>query len=257
MDHGLYTLQLLGLGGVAGVFPLYVGIAISLLLLQVIPPPYKILIQGFAIGILCYLFFEVMHEAVEFTGATDPVSWIVFVGGFSISVVGLSLLEQHLPRSQAFSASESLFVPYMIALGLGLHNLGEGLAIGSSYAQERWVLSSLLIGGFTLHNATEGLAVMSPPGSHHYKTRHMALLGLLAGGPTCLGTVISGYFLSPYLLITFYAIAAGSLLYVIAALLSHSQTSTLRLPLSIGLASGLSMMYLTGMMLALLLGVRS
>ncbi|RMH06817.1 MAG: zinc transporter ZupT [Nitrospirae bacterium] len=257
MDHSLYALQLLGLGGVAGVLPLYIGIAISFLLLQMIQPPYKILIQGFAIGILCYLFFEVMHEAVEFTGATDPVSWIVLVGSFSISVVGLSFLEQYLHRSQTLSASSSLFVPYMIALGLGLHNLGEGLAIGSSYAQERWVLSSLLIGGFTLHNATEGLAVMSPQGSHHYKARHMTLLGLLAGGPTCLGTLISGYLLSPYLFITFYAVAAGSLLYVITALLSHSQVSTLRLSLSIGLASGLSIMYLTGMMLALLLGFRS
>jgi ZIP family zinc transporter len=145
----------------------------------------------------------------------------------------------------------------MIALGMGLHNLGEGLAIGASYAQGRWALSGLLVGGFALHNGTEGFGIMGPVGRTPLRLRDIILLGLLAGGPTVLGTMISGHGVSPYLSIAFYTLAAGSLLYVIVSLVALSYTAERRLQTATGLFGGIGLMYITSMVLSLLIGTRT
>lgn len=91
------------------------------------------LLIGLASGVLTYLFFDLMHEAIELTGARDGMPWVVFLGSLGASLVGLVALESN----QVFgggSTNRCLSLPYMIALGMGLHNLGEGLAIGASYA---------------------------------------------------------------------------------------------------------------------------
>jgi ZIP family zinc transporter len=121
---------------------------------------------GLSAGILVYLFFDVMHEAVELTGARDILSWAIFLASLCVGFVGLVAFEQQGKRL-AGGAGAPLFLPYTIAVGMGLHNLGEGLAIGASYAQGQWALSGLLVGGFALHNGTEGLGLMGPgPDSH-------------------------------------------------------------------------------------------
>jgi ZIP family zinc transporter len=145
----------------------------------------------------------------------------------------------------------------MIATGMGLHNLGEGLAIGASYAQGQWALSGLLVGGFALHNGTEGFGIMGPVGRTPIRLKDILLLGLLAGGPTVLGTMISGYGVSPYLSIAFYTLAAGSLLYVIVSLVALSYTGERRLQTATGLFLGVSLMYLTAMILTLLVGAKT
>ncbi|RMH37684.1 MAG: zinc transporter ZupT [Nitrospirae bacterium] len=236
--------------------PLFVGMAIALAMLWTLPRTHRSLMMGFSIGVLLYLFFEVMHEAVEFTAANDFGTWLIFTVSLVVSFIGLVYLEQHLSGSEPRNP-DGLFLVYMIALGLGLHNFGEGLAIGGSFAQGQWVLSSLLVGGFTLHNATEGFAIMAPAGRQHHRIKHIMLLGLLGGGPTCLGTLISGYFLSPYVSIAFYTMAAGSLLYVIVSLSALPSATAHRLHTATGITAGICMMFITGMILALLVGFRS
>ncbi len=255
MDHILYTFQLIGLGGLAGVLPLYIGMSVALVMLKTLQGAHKSLLMGFTSGVLFYLFFEVMHEAVEFTDVQDVVSWVILTVSLAGSLLGLVTVEQRL-RGSSHQTPNVLFLPYMVALGLGLHNLGEGLAIGGSYAQGKWALSGLLVGGFTFHNATEGIAIMGPEGRSHHQLKHILWLGLLAGGPTCLGTVISGFWVSPYLLIAFYSAAAGSLLYVLIALLGVSPSGQ-RFQTATGITAGIIVMYVTGMFLALLLGFRS
>ena len=248
--------ELLGLGAVAGMIPVFLGILAALSLRKVLPRAWEGLLIGVASGVLTYLFFDLMHEAVELTGARDRVSWIVLLGSLGVSLVGLVALES----SQVFggrSAQRWLSLPYMIAIGMGLHNLGEGLAIGASYANGEWVLSAMLVAGFALHNGTEGFGIVGAAGKTSITTSDVLLLGLLAGAPTCFGAVLSGQGLSPYFTISCYALAAGSLLYVILSLIAFSYTATRRLQMAWGLFLGISLMYVTAMILTLAGGART
>lgn len=256
MDQHPPLLTLLGLGSVAGLLPVYLGIAEALLAVKVLDRAWERFLIGLSVGILLYLFFDVMHEAVEITGARDILSWTILLGSLFVSFVGLVAIEERWRQTNT-SGTTPLFLPFMIALGMGLHNLGEGLAIGASYAQGQWVLSSMLVGGFALHNGTEGFGIMGSVGRTPLSLKDIVLLGLLAGGPTCLGTVISGYGVSPYLSITFYTLAAGSLLYVIVSLIALSYTTGRRLHSAMGIFVGIGLMYCTGMALTLLIGAKT
>jgi len=249
-------LNLIGLGAVAGLIPVYLGIGAALLLGRVLPRSWEGGLIGVATGVLVYLFFDLMHEAVELTGVRDVLSWGVFLASLGISLVGLVSLES----SQILGgrpASRLLSLPYMIAIGMGFHNLGEGLAIGASYANGEWALSMLLVTGFGLHNGTEGFGIVGAAGKTPVKWMDVFLLGLLAGGPTCVGTLLSGQGLSPYVSISFYTLAAGSLLYVILSLTAISYTATRRVQAALGIFGGIGLMYITAMLLALFGGIRS
>jgi ZIP family zinc transporter len=249
-------LDLIGLGAIAGVLPVYLGIGVAILVRRAVPRSWESGLIGIAAGVLVYLFFDLMHEAVELTGARDPFSWLVFLGSLFASFVGLVILdERQLGKDRR--AARSLSLPYVIALGMGLHNLGEGLAIGASYANGEWVLSGLLVAGFALHNGTEGFGIVGAAGQSAIRPRDVLLLGLFAGAPTCLGTVLSGLALSPYLTILWYALAAGSLLYVVFALVAMTYTSTRKVHMAYGVVGGITLMFLTAMVLLLWGGIRS
>lgn len=240
----------------AGVMPVYLGIFAALWLGKVLPRTWEGGLIGIATGVLVYLFFDLMHEAVELTGAQDGLSWIIFLGSLGVSLVGLVALESsHLFGGR--SGNRVLSLPFMIAVGMGLHNLGEGLAIGASYAGGEWALSMLLVAGFGLHNGTEGFGIVGAAGKMPIPWRDVFLLGLIAGAPTCVGTFLSGQGVSPYFSICFYTLAAGSLLYVVLSLTAMSYTATRRLQMATGMFIGISLMYVTAMVLTLVGGIRS
>jgi zinc transporter, ZIP family len=249
-------ITLIGLGIVAGVVPVYLGIGLALGTSRLVSREGEGFFVGIAIGVLAYLFFDLTHEAVELTGARDPVSWVVFLGSLFLGLVGLVALEQ-LQQNRHRPTSWQLSLPYWIALGMGLHNLGEGLSLGASYAQGAWDLSVLLVVCFALHNGTEGFGIIGAAGRTPISWKDAGLLGLIAGAPTCLGTVISGYDPSPYFTIVCYTLGAGSLLYVILALTAIAYTATRRLQVSLGIFAGIAAMFLTAMVLTLVGGVRS
>ena len=249
-------LDVVGLGAVAGLIPVYLGILAALYLGKVLPRTWEGGLIGVANGVLVYLFFDLMHEATEQTGARDPISWLVFLGSLGISFVGLVALES----SQVFGAragNRILSLPYMIAVGMGLHNLGEGLAIGASYAGGEYTLSALLVAGFGLHNGTEGFGIVGAAGLSPITARTAVLLGLTGGAPTCIGTVLSGLTISPYLSLVWYALAAGSLLYVVFALVAMTYTSSRKLHMAYGVWTGIALMAMTAMFLTLVGGHRS
>ena len=248
--------NLIVMGAIAGVIPVYLGILLALAIARVLSRTWEGFFIGLANGVLVYLFFDLMHESVELTGARDIGSWAVFLGSLLISFVGLVALEQH-QQSRHRTSSSLWSLPYMIALGMGLHNLGEGLSIGASYAKGEWALSGLLIIGFALHNGTEGFGIVSAAGKTPVTWKDAGLLGLIAGAPTCLGTLISGQQISPYFSIVCYTLAAGSLLYVVLALTGIGYTATRRVQAAFGIFVGISLMYITAMLLTLVSGVRS
>lgn len=249
-------LDLVGLGILAGVVPVYLGIAAALVLRRALPRTWEAGLIGLSTGVLIYLFFDLMHEAVELMGVRDPFSWLLFLGSLFLSFVGLVHLEKH-QFLKGRHADQALTLPFVIAAGMGLHNLGEGLAIGTSYAGGEWALSGLLVAGFALHNGTEGFGIVGAAGQSPIPPRTVVLLGLTGGAPTCIGTVLSGLIVSPYLSLVWYALAAGSLLYVVFALVAMTYTSSRKVHMAYGVWTGIALMALTAMFLTLVGGHRS
>ncbi|HVM33511.1 MAG TPA: multicopper oxidase domain-containing protein, partial [bacterium] len=156
-----------------------------------------------------------------FTG--HPLTAVILVAllmaGFTFGFVGLVGIEQKLIRSGDPLDPQNLTT--MIAVGIGLHNLSEGLAIGQAYAQGQAGLTLSLIMGFALHNATEGFGIMGPMvrAGLTVSWGRILLLALIGGGPTFLGTLLGGLWTSPFLSVAALSMAGGALLYVVKELL--------------------------------------
>ena len=163
-QHGI-ALELIVLGSVAEIIPVYLGTAVALMTLKALNRDRQLFLIGLSVGILLYPFFDVMHEAVELTSLRDFGSWVVLLGSLFVGFIGLVVVEQQGKRF-CRGVGAPLFLPCTIAVGMGLNNLGEGLAIGASYGQSQWVMSGLLVTGFALHNGTEGFGIVGPSGSH-------------------------------------------------------------------------------------------
>jgi ZIP family zinc transporter len=121
-------------------------------------------------------------------------------------------------------------LPMMIAIGIGLHNFAEGLAIGNSAASGELQLAVLLVIGFGLHNATEGFGIVAPMAAEGRRPswRYLFLLGLIGGGPTFLGTLLGQSVVNDTLSIGFLTLAAGSILYVVIELLAVARKQALK-----------------------------
>lgn len=133
----------------------------------------------------------------------------------------------------------------MIAIGIGLHNFSEGLAIGQSAATGAISLATILIVGFGLHNMTEGFGIAGPLTTEKVSWKFIALVGLIGGGPTFLGTVVGMTFRSDLLFILFLALAAGSILYVVVELLTVAKRMASNELIMWGLLAGFMLGYLT------------
>lgn len=151
-----------------------------------------------------------------------------------------------------------LTISMMIAIGIGLHNFGEGLAIGAAIVLGEIALSTFLIVGFTLHNTTEGLAIVAPIAkserSRSKVIKRLIMMGLIAGTPTIVGTWIGGFLYSPLAAIIFLSVGAGAIFQVVYSLalwISHHQkprpASYFSGPVIAGFITGLLIMYLTGL----------
>jgi len=146
-------------------------------------------------------------------------------------------------------------ISMMISIGIGLHNFGEGLAIGAAVLLGEVALSSFLILGFTLHNTTEGLAIVAPMAkSRRIPVAKLMIMGLIAGGPTIMGAWIGGFLYSPIATVIFLSIGAGAIfqvVYSIGSWMYHTNGSRGLLNnhwIIIGFAFGMLIMYLTGLL---------
>jgi ZIP family zinc transporter len=214
-------------------------------------PRLKALLNAFSAGILVFLLFDILKEAtgpleqlMQRTAAGSP-DWGRFAGLAVVYAVGLgtgllSLLYlgkyQRSRRSSpsigpgAMALAESqeaalehgaLQLGMSIAAAIGLHNFSEGLAIGQSAHRGDIQLAVLLVVGFALHNATEGFGIVGPlaAGGVRPSWSYLLTAGLIAGGPTFLGTIVGNSVTSEYLFVAFLTMAAGAILYVVAEML--------------------------------------
>jgi zinc transporter, ZIP family len=219
---GFWTTVLLG--AIAG-FTIFLGLPIARA--QRLSPHTVALLNALAIGILLYLVIEISQNAIvpisqgivawHSGGGPFPVALIaVFVLGLLLGLVGLGSAATHAARQAAAHADNPIVLAAMIAVGIGAHNFGEGLAIGASAASGATAIAVALIVGFGLHNATEGFGVAAPlVGRVVPSWAQIGLAGVIAGGPTFLGTIVGYGFYSPTLSVFFLAIAIGALVFVI------------------------------------------
>jgi zinc transporter ZupT len=210
-------------------------------------------ILALTVGLLIYLAIGTWLDANEFA-AELPAFWqgvpmVIFI---ALVTLGVLLVIGGLRRGRETSP---LSIAYRIALGIGLHNLGEGLAIGAAFASGEAALGTFLILGFTLHNITEGVGIAAPVVRQNPGWQHFALLALLAGGPAILGTWIGGFAFNPVLATIFLAIGIGAILQVVWEVgklvardaVRNSQPVVNWVSLS-GVVAGIAIMYFTAFM---------
>jgi len=219
------------LGAIAG-FTIFLGLPFATM--RRLPRQWIAFANAIAIGVLFFLLFDILRQAGEplvdalakaqqGLGAA-PFIWltIVYVVGFGVGLVGLVYFTRVILHKQRTAVAEGAILSPMalattIALGIGLHNFSEGLAIGQSAATGAIGLAVLLIIGFGLHNMTEGFGIAAPLVGTESATSvaDIVRLGLIGGGPTFLGTVVGYRFVSPTLSVLFLTLAAGAIIYVI------------------------------------------
>jgi ZIP family zinc transporter len=139
-----------------------------------------------------------------------------------VSAVADSTFKEEKQLQQQLLLSKSPFtIAFMIAIGIGLHNLGEGLAIGAAVLLGKVGLSTFLIIGFTLHNTTEGLAIVAPIAkSNRVMVRRLVMMGIIAGAPAIAGAWIGGFLYSPIAAIIFLSVGAGAIFQVVFSIMS-------------------------------------
>lgn len=211
-------------------------------------------ILALTVGLLLFLFVGTLADGFEI-GAESPSvlqgNMVVIIGA-SLTFLLLIGFDQYQIKKKESKGYTPFAMSILMAIGIGLHNFGEGLAIGSSFGLGEAALGTFLIIGFTLHNITEGIGIAAPLLKTKPKIRDFLLLGTIAGGPAILGTWFGGFIFSPIMGALFLGIGAGAILqviYVITKMLiedhrTHKEPSVSWLNLS-GFAIGLLIMYFT------------
>lgn len=209
-------------------------------------------------GLLIFLGLDAVVEAIELA-ARVPAPFRSFslvamgiLGAFGVLVVVSGKTVG--AASGKTEAERRLALAYLIALGVGLHNLGEGLAIGAAYALGKLALGAFLVIGFTVHNTTEGFGIVAPVARYGAAIKHLVAVGLIAGLPTILGTWLGGFIYSDLWAAIFLSVGAGAIfqvVYEIARAPGREGPGWLLSPAGFaGLMLGLLVMYGTGLLVA-------
>lgn len=249
------TGELLGLLAVVGLFVGVIPVALGMLWYPVLQRMSDRALHGvllFAVGVLSFLAFDAGFEAFELAAEVPGA----FEGNLLVvlGILGALLVVQAISQWNARGSVSPLGIAYLVALSIGLHNLAEGLAIGSAVALGRVSLGAFLVVGFMIHNVTEGPAVVAPVADDERPPlKHFAALGIIAGAPVILGGWVGSVAFSPTLGALFLAIGVGAILQVnweIAAMVraKASLGTTTNLLAFLG---GLAVMYATDLLVAL------
>jgi len=217
-------------------------------------------ILALTVGLLLFLIVDMWGEAQEVAlEAPASLNATVLIPVLAFLAAGLLIVAGHALHRRASDRDggevSGLTLAYQIAIGIGLHNLGEGLAIGSAFAIGEAALGVFLIAGFTLHNVTEGIGIAAPLVKQRPSIWHFAALAAIAGGPAIIGTWIGAFTFSPFWTTVFLAIGIGAIAQVVWAVgklilnsqKRHGEPGLTWVTLS-GLAAGFALMYFTALL---------
>ena len=242
------------IGLYVGVIPVFLGIFWFPALRQLGRRTMTFLMAATA-GLLIFLGIDTLVEALEV--AAEVPSAFQGIGLIGIGSVATFLLLDAISRRQAvITGSETerrLAVAMMIAIGIGFHNLGEGLAIGAAYNVGEIALGTFLVVGFIIQNITEGLGIIAPVLRDRPSLSRLALMGLIGGAPAIVGAWIGGYTPSPFLAVLFLAIGTGAIFEVVYEIAKLIQKDTAResMPITVfsGVLTGMLLLWVTGLLI--------
>lgn len=207
-------------------------------------------------GLLAFLAADAFAEAME-TAASLPAAYhgpILVVVALVVALAALQLAGGARPRPGHDDVLDRRRLAVFVAFSIGLHNLGEGMAVGAAYSVGEIALGAALVIGFALHNVTEGVGIAAPVARDRVGVPFLAGVGLLAGAPTVLGAWLGGLSYLPLVAALCFAVGAAAALQVIGeigALLSRRDPAEWRRPENLaGFAAGLAAMYLTALAVA-------
>ena len=255
-DAGFFGLMAL-LGIYVGVIPVSLGL-LWLPFIRRIDVGWLRILIAFTIGLLAFLAVDAALEGLEIA-ADAPSAFggteLVFLGAL-VAFLALSGIDAWLRgrRSRAAAAGAGGgYLALMIAIGIGLHNLGEGLAIGSAYASGALALGAFLVVGFAIHNTTEGLAIVAPLKTERPSLARLATLGLIAGAPAIVGSWIGAAAFNPSLAALLFGVGVGAIAQVICQLVPAVRDSAGRVlhgGAVAGMLAGVVVLYLTGLLVS-------
>lgn len=244
------------LGVYVGVVPVLLGL-LWLPFLRAVPRGWLDFWLSFTMGLLAFLAFDTLSESSEILGRVPGFVNGALVVAFGVLAAFLALTAVSRAMSGGQGVTSGMGLALLIAIGIGLHNLGEGLAIGAAYSLGEAALGSFLIVGFMLHNTTEGLAILSPLIERSAPVRDLLLLGLVGGAPTIVGAWTGAFTYSDPLSLLFLGVGAGAILqvlYVLArsrAARGESAMEALARPANLaGILAGFVAMYGTSLLVA-------
>ncbi|HSD48873.1 MAG TPA: metal transporter [Actinomycetota bacterium] len=240
------------IGLLVGVVPVALGL-LWLPSLRRASPAWVAAFMALTAGLLTFLGVEALFEALELQAAL-PASLggpgLVLLG-LAASALGMTFLSVRLSRGKV--GASGLALALLVAIGIGVHNLGEGLAIGTSFATGELQLGAFLVIGFMVHNVTEGLGIAAPATRARVTFWRLAALALIAGAPAILGTWIGGYASNDLLTPVFFALAAGAALQVVVEVgryVARIAPGGLRSGWAVGgFLAGIAAMWATGLLI--------
>ncbi len=260
--------------GIFALIGLYVGVLPVLLGLAWYPVVARLgrggldFVLALTVGLLLFLLVDAAHDGLE-VAAEMPASYqgvVLFVLAAAVAYLAIEVLGGLL-RSGRAALDAAFTAALLVAVGIGLHNFAEGLAIGAAFALGEAALGTLLIVGFTLHNTTEGLAIVAPlardgsreeakaRGRLRVPVARLAVLGLVAGAPTIAGAWLGGFVYSPVWSVVFLAVGAGAIAQVVVQISRGMARErpvgdlVRSAPVAAGLVAGAAVMYATGMLI--------
>jgi ZIP family zinc transporter len=256
-DAGFFGLMTL-LGTYVGVIPVMLGL-LFMPLLRRVSGAWIQLFMAITIGLLAFLALDGYLEGAEIGAASGGAFGgveLLFLGA-ALAYLTLTAVDRRIRAGTAKRrrAGEGGFrLSLMVAIGIGLHNLGEGLAIGSAYAIGSLALGAFLVIGFAIHNTTEGLAIVAPMAREkQVPLGRLVVLGLIAGAPAILGAVIGAAAYNQELATFLIGVGVGAIVQVIVQLVPsiRDRAGNALHPLSVGgIIAGAAALYLTGLLVS-------
>jgi zinc transporter ZupT len=245
------------LGIYVGVIPVALGM-LWLPWVRRIPPAWLRLVMALTIGLLAFLAVDATLEGFELAAAGSQAfggGALVLIGAgvAFLALTGVTSWLTARRRAAAADGAPGATLALLVAVGIGLHNLGEGVAIGAAYSAGALALGAFLVIGFAIHNTTEGLAIVAPLAGETPRPKPLVALGLLAGAPAVLGAWISAAALNSSLAAFLLGFGAGAIVQVIVQLAPSVRDGAGRVlhPAAVsGILLGMATMFATGLLVS-------